>query len=177
MLKIRLQRIGRRNNPSYRVVVVNATAAARKGKPVELLGTHDTIRKTTSLNNERILYWISQGAQVSDTMHNILIKNGVIEGVKINVLPKKSPITKEKEDATASDTKDETQVADTGPAQEGTTTDTAETKKTKESPSDNSKAAAEAEVPEEKNNTNNNIEIDKKEPQSPPPQDTPSAEG
>ena len=100
MLKIRLQRIGRRNNPSYRVVVVDSTAAARKGKPVELLGTHDTIRKTTTLNNKRILYWLSQGAQASDTMHNILIKNGVIEGVRVNVLPKKSPVTK-KRDASA----------------------------------------------------------------------------
>ena len=97
MLKIRLQRIGRRNNPSYRVVVVDSTVAVRKGKPVELLGTHDTVRKKTSLDSERILYWMSQGAQVSDTMHNILIKNGVIEGVKVNVLPKKSPVKKEEE--------------------------------------------------------------------------------
>ena len=106
MLKIRLQRVGRRNNPSYRVVVVESTMAARKGKPVELLGTHDTIRKTTTLNNERITYWMSQGAQVSDTMHNILIKNGVIEGVKINALPKKQPVEKEKEanDVVATDT-------------------------------------------------------------------------
>ena len=95
MLKIRLQRIGRRNDPSYRVVVVDSTAAARKGNPVELLGTHDAIRKKTALNNERVLYWMSQGAQVSGTMHNILIKNGVIEGVKVNVLPKKRPVKKE----------------------------------------------------------------------------------
>lgn len=104
MLKIRLQRIGRRNNPSYRVVVVDSTTAAKKGKPVELLGTHDTVRKQTSLNNERILYWMSQGAQVSDTMHNILIKNGVIEGVKINVLPKKNPIKKEESDESVAET-------------------------------------------------------------------------
>ena len=97
MLKIRLQRIGRRNNPSYRVVVVEAAAAAKKGMPVELLGTHDTIRKTTTLKKERILYWMSKGAQVSNTMHNILVTNGIIQGVKKNVLPKKSPVKAEEE--------------------------------------------------------------------------------
>ena len=94
MLTIRLQRIGRRNNPSYRVVVIESSVAAKKGKPVELLGQHDPIRKNTILKKDRILHWIGQGAQTSDTMHNILIRNGVIEGVKKNVLPKKNPIVK-----------------------------------------------------------------------------------
>ena len=95
MLKIRLQRIGRRNNPSYRIVVVDSRAAAKKGKPVEALGVHDTIRGVTSIDKNRVIHWISRGAQVSDTMHNILIVNGVIQGVKKNVLPKKHPIRKE----------------------------------------------------------------------------------
>ena len=95
MLKIRLQRIGRRNNPSYRIVVVDSRVAARKGKPVEVLGVYDTIRSTTSIDKDRVVHWISKGAQVSDTMHNILIVNGVIQGVKKNVLPKKHPVRKE----------------------------------------------------------------------------------
>ena len=106
MLKIRLQRIGRRNNPSYRVIVIESTVAARKGRPVEILGTYDTIRKETNLKKDRITHWISNGAQVSDTMHNLLIKNGVLEGVKRNVLPKKSPINKEQQDDSVADTKD-----------------------------------------------------------------------
>ena len=95
MLRIRLQRIGRRNDPSYRVVVVESAAAAKKGVPVELLGLHDTVRKKTSLNKDRVTHWLSKGARPSDTMHNILVANGVIQGVKRNVLPKKSPTVKD----------------------------------------------------------------------------------
>lgn len=98
MLKIRLQRIGRRNNPSYRIVVIESAVAAKKGIPVELLGTYDTIRKKTALKEDRIRHWIAKGAQVSDTMNNILITNGVIQGVKKNVLPKKNPIKKAEEE-------------------------------------------------------------------------------
>ena len=106
MLKIRLQRIGRRNNPSYRVVVTDSRRAANKGNIVELLGTHDTIRKQTTLKEDRIKYWISLGAQVSDTMNNILVKNAVIEGVMKNVLPRKTPIQKGNE---KSDSEEQTQ--------------------------------------------------------------------
>ena len=199
MLKIRLQRIGRRNNPSYRVVVVDSQAAARKGKPVELLGTHDTIRKTTSLNNERILHWIGRGAQVSDTMHNILIKNGVIEGIKRNVLPKKSPVAKESEEgdgeqkgeqkeqseqsepnaeqgteqkdtATAEEQPADSDAADATPSAEGEAANDAPPAETPEEPKE------EAEAPkEEKADDAPNTEEEK--PPSPPPQDTPSAEG
>lgn len=171
MLKIRLQRIGRRNNPSYRVVVVDSRSAAKKGKPVELLGTHDAIRKTTALDDERVKYWISQGAQVSDTMHNILIKNGVIEGVKVNVLPKKSPVTKEEEsggaEAAAGDT---AQAADSaapdaaGEAANGGT-DTADAPQAEEKPDTPEAKDADAEKTEEE------------KPEASSPQDTPSAEG
>lgn len=51
-----------------------------------------------TLDGERIKYWISNGAQVSDTVHNILVGQKIIEGKKINVLPKKSPIVKEVEE-------------------------------------------------------------------------------
>lgn len=171
MLKIRLQRIGRRNNPSYRVVVVDSATAAKKGKPVELLGTYDTIRKTTSLNNERILYWLSTGAQVSDTMHNILIKNGVIEGVKVNALPKKSPVTKEK-DADSDQEKaaeNSTQTPDNTAEAEDKKVEASEQEKPKENPE---------EKPEEKNadTTTDDTDSSKKEAQQ-PTQDTPSAEG
>lgn len=162
MLKIRLQRIGRKNNPSYRVVVVDSTTAAKKGKPVELLGTYDTIRKTTELNNERILYWLSTGAQASDTMHNILIKNGVIEGVKINTLPRKKPITKEK------DTKDTDQAKSAA--------DSTEASDTASNAEDKAPETSESGAPQEKS-AESAPSADEKEPQSPPPQNTPSAEG
>jgi ribosomal protein S16 len=52
---------------------------------------------TYEVKKERAKYWISKGAQVSPTMHNFLIKDGVLEGRAKNVLSKKSPTTKRKE--------------------------------------------------------------------------------
>lgn len=97
MLKIRLQRFGSKNNPSFRVIVVNHTAAAKSGKSIEKVGVYDPIRKTVELNKERIDYWMGVGAKTSDTVHNILINSGLSTEKKINVLPKKKPIVKEEE--------------------------------------------------------------------------------
>ena len=94
MLCIRLQRIGRRNDPAYRVVVVEKTVGPKSNSYVERVGSYDPVRKTKTFEKERITYWISQGAQVSDTVHNLLVSEKVIEGKKINVLPKKRPIPK-----------------------------------------------------------------------------------
>jgi len=99
MLKIRLARIGRKNDPSYRVVVTEHTRGPKSGNHVEVLGNYNPKVDNVTLNGERIKHWISKGAQVSDTVHNILIGQGIIEGKKVNVLPKKSPIVKEAEEA------------------------------------------------------------------------------
>jgi small subunit ribosomal protein S16 len=96
MLKIRLQRVGRKHEPTFRVVLTDARNAAKTGKMLEILGSHDPRSKDrTQLNVERIKHWISMGAQPSGTMHNMLITKGVIEGKKVNVLPRRTPIKKE----------------------------------------------------------------------------------
>ncbi len=95
MLKIRLQRVGRINDPSYRVVVAEHARAASAGKFVERVGSYNPKTKERALNADRIKYWLSVGAQASGTVHNMLISAGVITGKKINVLPKKSPPKKE----------------------------------------------------------------------------------
>jgi len=107
MLKIRLQRIGRRNNPAFRVVVTESTRGPKSGNNVELLGSYNPHSKALALNTERILYWIKNGAQVSDTVHNILVSEKVIDGAKKNVLPRKSPIVKEKVETTESTAQNE----------------------------------------------------------------------
>jgi len=98
MLKIRLQRIGRKNDPRFRVVVIESTKGPKSGNFIEMLGSYDPHKNTTTLNGERITHWMSHGAQVSGTVHNILINEKIITGKKINVLPKKSPIVKEKKE-------------------------------------------------------------------------------
>src|SRR3989338_5772122 len=97
MLKIRLQRIGRKNDPAFRVVVIDSHRGPKAGKYLEMLGSYRPTRDAVELKNERILHWISKWAQVSDTMHNLLITHKVREGKKINKLPRKSPIKKEGE--------------------------------------------------------------------------------
>lgn len=94
MLAIRLQRVGRRNDPAFRLIVTESTRGPKSGKYVELLGSYHPKTKATNLKPERIKHWMSVGAQVSGTAHNLLITNKVIEGKKINVLPKKTPIKK-----------------------------------------------------------------------------------
>ncbi|MBL7045427.1 MAG: 30S ribosomal protein S16 [Parcubacteria group bacterium] len=100
---IRLQRIGRKNDPSFRVVVVDSHQGPKSGKYVDLIGSYNPKMDTVSIDGERVKHWIKNGAQVSDTMHNILIKEGIIEGKKKNVLPKKSPIVKETVEAKEDD--------------------------------------------------------------------------
>ena len=95
MLKVRLQRVGRRNDPSFRVVVTESTRGPKSGKYIEMLGSYNPRQKSVALKGDRIKYWLSVGAQVTGTMHNLLIKEKITTGKKINVLPKKSPIKKE----------------------------------------------------------------------------------
>ena len=88
MLKIRMQRIGRINMPSYRLIVVEHTEGPKTGRFTEIVGTYNPRNKEKNLKADRIKYWISVGAQPSDTVHNMLVSEGVITGKKINVLPK-----------------------------------------------------------------------------------------
>ena len=101
MLKIRLQRIGRKNDPSFRVVLTDSKNSTKSGKFLEILGTYNPKVKEDNLkrnlNAERVKYWLGEGAKCSDTMHNFLVHDKVITGKKINVLPKKKPTQKRKE--------------------------------------------------------------------------------
>jgi small subunit ribosomal protein S16 len=97
MLKIRLQRTGRKNEPHFRVVVGEHTNSAQSGKFIEVLGSYDPKAGTVILKEDKVKYWISKGAKASGTVHNFLVDKKVVEGNKINVLPKKSKTTKRKQ--------------------------------------------------------------------------------
>ena len=101
MLKIRLQRIGRKNDPAFRVVLTDSKNSTKSGKFLEILGTYNPKAKEASMetkfNTDRIKHWLSKGAKLSDTMHNFLVHQKIIEGKKRNVLPKKKPTMKRKE--------------------------------------------------------------------------------
>ncbi|MEI6580950.1 MAG: 30S ribosomal protein S16 [bacterium] len=97
MLKIRLQRIGRKNDPSFRAVLTDSKNSTKSGKFLEIVGTYNPKAGEKNLKIDRIKYWMSKGAKLSDTMHNFLVHSKDIEGLKINVLPKKKPTLKRKE--------------------------------------------------------------------------------
>ncbi|HEU0085489.1 MAG TPA: 30S ribosomal protein S16 [Candidatus Paceibacterota bacterium] len=96
MLKIRLQRIGRKNDPSFRAVLTDSKNSTKSGKFLEVVGTYNPKKGETSFEAERILYWMGKGAKLSDTMHNFLVTKKIIEAKKKNVLPKKKPTQKKK---------------------------------------------------------------------------------
>ena len=89
MLTIRLNRVGKKNKPYFRIVLQEHTIAPG-GRHVEVLGSYDPHIKKAVFKAEKIKYWIGKGAQASDTVHNLLIKNGITEGDKRKVkLPAK----------------------------------------------------------------------------------------
>lgn len=93
MLKIRLQRVGRRNDPSFRIVLTESRNSPRSGKYLEVIGHHDSRRdNSTEIDAERVKYWIARGAQVSDTVYNFLVRKGIIKGKKRNVVSRKTPL-------------------------------------------------------------------------------------
>ena len=96
MLKIRLQRVGRKHEPVFRVVLTDSKNSTKSGRFQEILGSFDKRdKKRQTLNAERVKYWISKGAQPSETLNNYLVSKKIIEGKKINVLSHRFSVKKE----------------------------------------------------------------------------------
>ncbi len=87
MLKIRLQRIGRKNDPSFRLICTESILKPKTSQFAEILGTYNVQKGIFEAKGDRVNYWISVGAQVTPTVHNLLVSKGVIQGKKKNVLP------------------------------------------------------------------------------------------
>ncbi len=102
MLMIRLQRTGRKHEPTFRVVLTDSKNGPKSGKYLETLGWYDTRlqNKIDQIQMDRVKHWMSHGAKLSMTLHNFLISQKVLEGKKLNALPKKT-VQKKEEAATA----------------------------------------------------------------------------
>ena len=95
MLKIRLARIGKRKKPTYRIIITES-ARDNYGKFLEILGHYNPFSKVCEVKKDRVLYWISQGAKVTPTLHNLLIDQNVLTGSKVKAYrPKKIEKTEE----------------------------------------------------------------------------------
>jgi len=85
MLTIRLTRKGKKNQPFFKLVVIDKRRSSKGGRAVEDLGYVDPLTKRKNLVKDRILYWISKGAKPSATVNNLLIREKIIEGKAVNV--------------------------------------------------------------------------------------------
>ena len=74
-VKIRMKRIGTKNKPAFRIVVADSRSP-RDGRFIEELGTYQPLKRgdNFSLNVERAKYWLSKGAQPSDTVASFIKK-------------------------------------------------------------------------------------------------------
>ncbi len=108
MFTLRFQRQGKKKDFVFRVVATDSHWSSTSGKAKEILGWWNPRRDTFELKKERILYWIQEGAQPSDSCYNLLIRAKIIEGKKrpIAIHKKKS---KKGEEVKAEEKKQETE--------------------------------------------------------------------
>lgn len=97
MLAIRFNRVGKKNQAQFRIVLQEHTVAPG-GRHVEILGSYDPHHKKAVLKEERIKYWLSKGAQASDTVFNFFLSKGLVIGPKRKIkIPKKAEEVKPEE--------------------------------------------------------------------------------
>ena len=84
MLRMRLQRIGKKHQPSFRLTVSEARSKMA-GPPVEDLGSYNSFTKAANFKKERIEYWLGVGAKPGTTVHNLLVKEGILKAKKLAV--------------------------------------------------------------------------------------------
>lgn len=113
MLVIRFSRVGKKNHAQYKLVLAEKTYPIQ-GKFIEHLGSYDPHQKKSKLNKERINYWIEKGAQCSDSVHNLLIREAIIKGEKRFLKLGKKKKESEDEEGKTKEGKDEKKDDKTG---------------------------------------------------------------
>lgn len=89
---MRLQRVGRRHEPSFRLVLTDSKNSTKSGRIEEILGSYDPRKSTEAFKAERIKHWISQGIGLTPSVNNLLIRHGIIRGKKIHVSKVPPPV-------------------------------------------------------------------------------------
>jgi small subunit ribosomal protein S16 len=103
MLTIKFSRKGRKKQPFYRIIVLEKSKDPR-GDFLEDLGFRNPLSKETVLKKERIKYWLSQGAQPTGSVHNLLVSEGIIEKKKVKVTKvNQKKLQKKQEEAKSSE--------------------------------------------------------------------------
>ncbi len=118
MLKIRLQRVGRKHETSFRVVLTDSKNSTKSGRFKEVLGSYDPRKTVDLLKTDRIRYWLDLGAEPTGTVHNLFVTHNIINAKKKNVLPKKTLVVKETEavkEVPSAETTEESSVENVAP--------------------------------------------------------------
>ena len=78
MLKLRLKKIGRKRQPCYRIIIIPNTSR-RDGKAIDEVGYYNPITKEVSFNSEKIIEWLKNGVQPTDTVKRLLQKAKILK--------------------------------------------------------------------------------------------------
>jgi len=108
MLTIKLARQGKKNQPFFRLIIQEKSKSPASNF-LEDLGYWNPLIKKGEFKKERILYWISQGAQLTDSVNNLLINQGIIAGEKRKV----TTIRRDKKEPTKVGAEDKKEVVKT----------------------------------------------------------------
>lgn len=120
MLKLRLQRRGKRNYATYRVVVAEQHAPV-KGRFIADVGSYNPHTDAFTVDGEAIAQWLTQGAQPSATMHNLLVTHGLLTAEKVTIWRPAAKVTVPPNETTA-ETTPETAPTATSPSETQETT-------------------------------------------------------
>src|SRR6056297_1042220 len=129
MLRIRFNRRGKKNQPFFRIVVVERHKDPF-GDYLEDLGYYNPLTKEAKFKKDRIKHWLSNGAQATGSVHNLFVSEGVIEGekVKVSKYRKKEEAKEEAKEEKKEEAKEEAKEEDKDDKKEETKEDTKETK-------------------------------------------------
>lgn len=96
-VKLRLKRMGAKQRAYYRIIVADSRSP-RDGKFIEVIGTYDPIKVPAeiTINEEKVIKWLNNGAQPTDTVRNILSDHGIMKKfAESKVKPKTKKVTKD----------------------------------------------------------------------------------
>ena len=136
MLVIRFFRVGKKNQPSFKIVVTDKRKPPRAGRFVEEVGFYNPKTKERVLKAERIKYWLSVGAKPTDTVHNLLVSEKIVEGKKIQIPMKK---TKKEEKSAVEAPSEAEEVKEEKPVEQKATEETPKEEKAIEKPTQEEK--------------------------------------
>lgn len=115
MLKIKLARIGKKKSPTYRLII-SEVGRDPYGRILENLGSYNPRSKDLQVKSERINHWLSQGAQMTITVNNLLVSHKIIAGNIIKIRGQQPVLDQNKNKKQAGSQTDHSAVSEGSPS-------------------------------------------------------------